>query len=43
LNRITRDLGFVAEDSKGRPRYYSPHGLRHLCGVEPAHAGASDR
>jgi integrase len=43
LNRITRDLGFATTDSKGRPRYYSPHGLRHLCGVELAHAGASDR
>jgi integrase len=43
LNRITRDLGFTTTDSKGNPRYYSPHGLRHLCGVELAHAGASDR
>jgi integrase len=43
LNRVTRDLGFVTTDSKGKPRYYSPHGLRHLCGVELAHAGASDR
>jgi integrase len=43
LNRITRDLGFVTTDSKGKPRYFSPHGLRHLCGVELAHAGASDR
>jgi integrase len=43
LNRVTRELGFVTTDSKGKPRYYSPHGLRHLCGVELAHAGASDR
>ena len=43
LNRITRELGFVTTDSKGKPRYFSPHGLRHLCGVELAHAGASDR
>ena len=42
--RVTRnELGFSATDSKGQPRYYSPHGLRHLCGVELAHAGASDR
>jgi integrase len=43
LNRVTRNLGFVTSDSKGKPRYYSPHGLRHLSGVELAHAGASDR
>jgi integrase len=43
LNRVTRNLGFVTSDSKGKPRYYSPHGLRHLCGVELEHAGASDR
>jgi integrase len=43
LNRITRELGFTTTDSKGSPRFYSPHGLRHLCGVELAHAGASDR
>jgi integrase len=43
LNRVTRELGFVTTDSKGKPRCYSPHGLRHLCGVELAHAGASDR
>jgi integrase len=41
--RVTRELGFSTTDSKGEPRYYSPHGLRHLCGVELAHAGASDR
>lgn len=42
--RITRDeLGYQTADSKGEPRFYSPHGLRHLCGVELAHAGASDR
>jgi len=42
--KITRDqLGFATTDSKGEPRYYSPQGLRHLCGVELAHAGASDR
>jgi integrase len=41
--RVTRDLGFSTTDSKGEPRFYSPHGLRHLCGVELAHAGASDR
>jgi integrase len=41
--RITKELGFSTTDSKGEPRYYSPHGLRHLCGVELAHAGASDR
>jgi integrase len=41
--RVTRELGFSTADSKGEPRYYSPHGLRHLCGVELAHAGASDR
>jgi integrase len=42
--KITRDkLGFQTTDSKSQPRYYSPHGLRHLCGVELAHAGASDR
>lgn len=38
----TRDLGFQTTDSKGKPRFYSPHGLRHLCGIELAHAGASD-
>jgi integrase len=38
----TRALGFQTADSKGNPRYYSPHGLRHLCGIELAHAGASD-
>ncbi|HZR88436.1 MAG TPA: tyrosine-type recombinase/integrase [Bradyrhizobium sp.] len=38
----TRALGFSTADSKGNPRYYSPHGLRHLCGIELAHAGASD-
>jgi integrase len=41
--RVTRELGFSTTDSKGEPRYYSPHGLRHLCGIELAHAGASDR
>jgi integrase len=42
--RVTRDeLGFATTDSKGEPRFYSPHGLRHLCGVELAHAGAWDR
>ena len=42
--RVTRDeLGFSTTDSKGEPRFYSPHGLRHLGGVELAHAGASDR
>ena len=41
--RVTRELGFSTTDSMGEPRYYSPHGLRHLCGVELAHAGASDR
>jgi integrase len=42
--KVTRDeLGFSTTDSKGEPRFYSPHGLRHLCGVELAHAGASDR
>ena len=42
--RVTRDeLGFHTTNSKGEPRFYSPHGLRHLCGVELAHAGASDR
>jgi integrase len=39
----TRGLGFQTTDSKGKPRFYSPHGLRHLCGIELAHAGASDR
>ncbi|MGD0025907.1 MAG: tyrosine-type recombinase/integrase [Xanthobacteraceae bacterium] len=43
FNRVTRELGYSTTDSKGRPRTYSPHGLRHLCGVELAHAGASDR
>jgi integrase len=38
----TRNLGFQTTDSKGKPRFYSPHGLRHLCGIELAHAGASD-
>jgi integrase len=38
----TRGLGFQTTDSKGKPRFYSPHGLRHLCGIELAHAGASD-
>jgi integrase len=38
----TRDLGFQTTDSKGKRRFYSPHGLRHLCGIELAHAGASD-
>jgi hypothetical protein len=37
----TRDLGFQTTDSKGKPRFYSPHGLRHLCGIELAHAGAT--
>ncbi|MBV8103217.1 MAG: tyrosine-type recombinase/integrase, partial [Hyphomicrobiales bacterium] len=41
--KATRALGFETTDSKGEPRFYSPHGLRHLCGVELAHAGASDR
>lgn len=42
--KITRDeLGYRTTDSKGEPRFYSPHGLRHLCGVELAHASASDR
>jgi integrase len=41
--RVTRDLGFTTTDSRGEPRNYSPHGLRHLCGVELAHAGADDR
>ena len=41
--RITRELGFTTTDSQGNLRYYSPHGLRHLCGVELAHAGADDR
>lgn len=41
--RATRSLGFETTDSKGQPRFYSPHGLRHLCGVELAHAGASER
>ena len=41
--RVTRELGFETTDSKGRPRTYSPHGLRHLCGVELAYAGAADR
>jgi integrase len=40
---VTKELGFSTTDSRGNPRYYSPHGLRHLCGVELAHAGASDR
>ena len=40
--QTTKDLNFSTTDSKGRPRYYSPHGLRHLCGIELAHAGASD-
>jgi integrase len=39
----TRALGFQTTDSKGQPRFYSPHGLRHLCGKELAEAGASDR
>jgi integrase len=43
FNRVTRRLGFATVDAAGRPRTYSPHGLRHLCGVELAHAGASDR
>jgi integrase len=41
-DRTTRNLGFQTADSKGKPRFYSPHGLRHLCGLELAHAGASD-
>jgi integrase len=42
--KITRDeLGYRTTDSKGEPRFYSPHGLRHLCGVELAYAGANDR
>lgn len=40
--QTTRDLNFQTTDSKGNPRYYSPHGLRHPCGIELAHAGASD-
>jgi integrase len=37
----TRNLGFQTADSEGKPRFYSPHGLRDLCGIELAHAGAS--
>jgi integrase len=40
--QTTKELGFQTTDSKGKPRFYSPHGLRHLCGIELAHAGASD-
>lgn len=40
--QATKGLGFETTDSKGEPRFYSPHGLRHLCGIELAHAGASD-
>lgn len=40
--QTTKDLGFQTVDSKGKPRFYSPHGLRHLCGVELAYAGGSD-
>ena len=29
--------------SNGAPRFYSPHGLRHLCGIELAHSGASEQ
>jgi integrase len=50
FNRMTQALGFLPQDgdtkplvdAKGNRRYYSPHGLRHLCGVELAHAGATD-
>jgi integrase len=41
--KATKALGFETTDSKGEPRFYSPHGLRHLCGVELNHAGATDR
>ena len=51
FNRMTQALGFLPTDGDGKPlvdakgnrRTYSPHGLRHLCGVELAHAGATDR
>jgi integrase len=50
FNRMTQALGFLPRDGDGKPmvdvkgnrRTYSPHGLRHLCGVELAHAGATD-
>jgi integrase len=51
FNRITAELGIFPTDTqgarlindRGNARTFSPHGLRHLCGVELAHAGASDR
>jgi integrase len=43
LIKATRALGFETTDSNGAPRFYSPHGLRHLCGIELAHAGASEQ
>jgi integrase len=39
--KATKALGFETTDSKGEPRFYSPHGLRHLCGVELSLAGAT--
>lgn len=41
--KIAARLGFSTVDSKGKPRGYSPHGLRHLCGAELAEAGCSNR
>ena len=38
----TRDVDFQTTDANGKARFYSPHGLRHLCGIELAHAGATD-
>ena len=37
--QVTRELGFQTTDSTGS-RAISPHGLRHLCGVELAHTPA---
>jgi hypothetical protein len=41
--KIAARLGFSTVDSKGKPRGYSPHGLRHLCGAELAEAVCSNR
>jgi molybdopterin biosynthesis enzyme len=35
------DVAAGGGDSNGEPRFFSPHGLRHLCGIELSHAGCS--
>jgi integrase len=41
IKKATAKLGFMTTDSKGARRGYSPHGLRHLCGVELSLSGAT--